>query len=99
REGSEDYPMSRITALLVTLVLLASLAACSVNPATGKHQIALIGEQQEIQLGREQDKAVVAQLGLYGGPDLQAYIQRVGAGLAADSERPDLPWTFRVVDD
>ena len=91
--------MSRITALLVTLVLLASLAACSVNPATGKHQIALIGEQQEIQLGREQDKAVVAQLGLYGGPDLQAYIQRVGAGLAADSERPDLPWTFRVVDD
>ena len=26
-------------------------------------------------------------------------MQRVGAKLAADSERPNLPWTFRVVDD
>ena len=75
--------MSKITAPLAVAAFLLALTACSVNPATGKRQVALIGEQQEIELGREQDKAVVQQLGLYGGPELQAYVQRVGHGLAA----------------
>lgn len=92
----------RAAGLVMSIVLpalLALLSACSVNPATGKRQVSLIGEDQEIAIGREQDQAIVASLGLYGGPDVQAYVQRIGQGLAAASERPDLPWTFRVVDD
>jgi predicted Zn-dependent protease len=72
---------------------------CSTNPATGEREIALIGEQQEIQMGREADQQIVATLGLYDDPALQAYVQGLGAELAAASERPDLPWTFRVIDD
>ena len=94
-----SHGFARRLRLAPLTALLLVLAACSVNPATGKRQVALIGEQQEIEIGREQDKAIVAQLGLYGGPELQAYVQRIGAGLAAESERPELPWTFRVVDD
>src|SRR5687768_17907562 len=30
---------------------------------------------------------------------MQAYVRRVGARLAANSERPNLPWRFGVVDD
>jgi predicted Zn-dependent protease len=67
---------------------LLLLLGCSTNPATGRSQIALISEQQ-----------VQQQLGLYPDPRLQAYVSRVGQKLAADSERPNLPWTFRVVDD
>ena len=33
------------------------------------------------------------------GPKVQAYVERLGKGLAAKSERPDLPWSFKVVDD
>jgi predicted Zn-dependent protease len=92
-------------AIPAMLVLLAGSAAslgitsCSTNPATGKSQLALIGEEQEIAMGREADKQVTAQLGLYPDEQVQQYVSRVGRKLAADSERPNLPWTFRVVDD
>ncbi len=81
------------------LPLAALVAACAVNPATGARQIMLVSEGQEIQMGRQADGSVVAQYGLYPDEGLQAYVAGLGATLAATSERPDLPWTFRVVDD
>lgn len=87
-------------ALSVALVALTVLApGCATNPATGQRQLSLIGEQQEIAMGREADQQIVAQLGLYPDDDVQRYVERLGKELAAASERPDLPWTFRVVDD
>lgn len=76
-----------------------AVAACAVSPVTGERELVLVGEAQEIRLGREADEQIVAELGLYGDPALQAYVQRLGLRLAARSERPGLPWTFRVVDD
>jgi predicted Zn-dependent protease len=38
-------------------------------------------------------------MGLYPDPGLQSYIDGLGQRLAAESERPNLPWTFRVIDD
>ena len=78
---------------------LSLLLGCATNPATGKPQLALISEQQEIELGRQNDQQVQQQLGLYPDPRLQDYVNRVGQKLAAASERPNLAWTFRVVDD
>jgi predicted Zn-dependent protease len=89
----------RLSAASGLMVVLLALAGCSTNPATGKRQIAFIGEQQEIQMGREADQQIQQQLGLYPDQDLQAYVNRLGQQLAAKSERPNLPWTFRVVDD
>jgi predicted Zn-dependent protease len=74
-------------------------AACSVNPATGAREISLIGEGQEIQMGQEADAQIVATLGIYDDAELGRYVQTLGQQLAAQSERPNLPWTFRVVDD
>ena len=36
---------------------------------------------------------------LYDDPELQAYVEELGRSLAARSERPDLPWSFKVLDD
>ncbi len=76
-----------------------SLAACATNPVTGRRELALISESQEIQMGQQGAQEVVQTMGLAGGDALQQYVQSVGARLAATSERPGLPWTFRVVDD
>jgi predicted Zn-dependent protease len=84
-------------AALWSCVLLS--AACAINPATGKRQFVLMSEAQEIQLGRESDPAIVAQYGLYPDDELAAYVDGIGQELAAISERPDLQWTFRVLDD
>ena len=75
------------------------VVACATNPVTGKRQLALISEAQEIEMGREADKDVVASIGLYPDESMQHYVQALGARIAAATERPNLPWTFRVVDD
>ncbi|HEU4559845.1 MAG TPA: M48 family metalloprotease [Longimicrobium sp.] len=75
------------------------VAGCATNPVTGRRQLALISEAQEIQLGQQASQQVAQQLGLVENEALQQYVQRIGAELARESERPQLPWTFRVVED
>ena len=78
---------------------LLFLTSCAVNPATGAREFMLVSESQEIALGRESDPAVTAQYGLVDDPELQAYVSRLGQSIAEVSERPSLPWSFKVVDD
>src|SRR6185312_12567020 len=89
--------MSRLTFLALFACFTAS--GCAVNPATGKNQLMLVSEDQEIAMGRQADSAVITSIGLYPDAVWQRYIQQFGARIAATSERPNLPWTFRVVDD
>ncbi len=84
---------------IVPVLLLVLITACATNPATGKRQLMLVSENQEIEMGKEADKEVEGAFGLYPDEKVQAYVARLGAGLAAGSERQNLPWTFRVVDD
>ena len=93
--GSPAFVRTALVGVPVAMLLWS----CSVNPATGKSQIALISESQEIAMGREADQQIVAQMGLYGDDEAQDYVQWLGGELAARSERPNLPWTFRVLDD
>lgn len=89
-------PWLRSTALcLLPLVL----AGCSANPATGKQQLNFYNQQEEIEMGQEADGEIVGQVGLYDDPAMQAYVSELGQRLAASSERPDLPWSFKVLDD
>ncbi|HVR43305.1 MAG TPA: M48 family metalloprotease [Thermoanaerobaculia bacterium] len=87
---------ARRTLLPLAVILLA---ACATNPVTGKRQLAMITESQEIAMGQEAARQVAAQMGLYDDPELQAYVDRVGQEMAAVSERPEIPWQFAVVDD
>lgn len=81
------------------LLIAGALSGCARNPATGHNELMLVSESQEIAMGQQYDSQVVATIGLYPDPALQSYIQTLGKRLAATSERPNLPWTFRVVDD
>ncbi|MEZ4383217.1 MAG: M48 family metalloprotease [Nannocystaceae bacterium] len=71
--------------------------ACAWNPATRRLDFNLVSEAEELELGRDNDREVVAAAGLYEG-DLAAYVLGIGERLAAVSERPGLPWTFRLLD-
>ena len=80
------------------LIALALLAACSVNPVTGKNELMLVGEGTELQIG-EKNFAPTRQS--QGGdqqldPGLTAYVQGVGQRLAAVSDRK-LPYEFAVL--
>lgn len=84
---------------LALLILTLSLASCAVNPVTGDRQLALVSEGQEIQIGREVASNAEQQFGLVEDEALQTYVQELGQQLAQASERPDLPWSFQVVDE
>jgi predicted Zn-dependent protease len=88
--------MGRSTPLLALTLLVAG---CAVNPVTGQRQLALITEAQEIEMGRSAAEQAAQSIGLVDDPALQSYVDRLGQALARDSERPALPWSFRVVDD
>ena len=80
------------------LALCLALGACAVNPVTGKQDFALISESDEIRQGREFHQQIIAQYGVYDDPELQAYVNRLGQRLAAQSHRAHLKFSFTVLD-
>ena len=86
---------------LILICLGASLllaGSCAVNPVTGKKQIVLMSESQEIAMGADADPQIVAQYGLYENKVLQDFITQKGNEMAAVSHRPNLKYEFKIVD-
>lgn len=91
---------SRIRRMLVISVVLASglAAGCSVNPVTGRRQLNLIPESQEIAMGKEAAPGFVKEFdGEVPDPTLQSYVNGIGQELARVSHRPGLPYEFKLV--
>jgi predicted Zn-dependent protease len=83
---------------LLAVAGITTAIACATNPVTGKRELALVSESQEIE-GRQGAAEVTAAIGLYPNATLQGYVNRIGLALAATTERPGLPWAFQVVDE
>jgi len=81
-----------ITAALVTVI------SCAVNPVTGRKQIMLMSEAQEVQLGLSYDPQVLASFGEYNSPALQSWVQAKGTEMGKLSHRPNLEYHVKVVD-
>lgn len=58
-----------------------------------------ISEPQEIDLGGGIASNLLGAAPLWDNPPVQRYVNRVGRWLALQTERPDLPWQFGVLDD
>lgn len=87
--------------LILSVSFAASLLmidACAVNPVTGKKQVVLMSEAQEIAMGKEADPQIIQQFGLYENKELQDFINVKGKQMAAISHRPNLDYQFRIVD-
>src|SRR5215212_3095239 len=81
------------------LIALVFVAACSTNPATGKRQFNIVSESQELAIGQQSHAEIIQQFGVYDEkPELNRLVDRIGHELASKSERPNLPWTFTVLD-
>lgn len=57
------------------------------------------GEPEEIRIGQEFAATLLGAKPLVPDPVLQRYVNTLGRWLALQTERPDLPWTFGVLDD
>ena len=99
---------SRIAFIALTSMLLVT-AACVTerSPLTGKKQAYAFSWAQEQQLGKEANQQILQQYGLYNDPELQAYVQKVGERVLAETEIRDpkapaqyqnTPFKFQVLD-
>ena len=77
---------------------VGAVTGCEVNPVTGQSQLMFISEATEIQLDREHSPhQFSSDYGPVQDEELNAYLTQMGAGMAARTHRPQMPYSFRCV--
>lgn len=91
---------SRQSIILLAGLLSASslISSCAVNPATGTPSMVLSSVSGERKIGAEMHAEMVAEGQVYDDPELAAYVDKIGQRLVAQSDMPDLDFTFTVID-
>ncbi len=82
----------------MVVAAVSIVVSCAVNPVTGRKQIMLMSEAQEIALGISYDPQVLSTFGLYESPELQTFVQSRGTEMGKISHRPNLEYHVKVVD-
>ncbi|WP_126386544.1 M48 family metallopeptidase [Pseudanabaena sp. ABRG5-3] len=62
-------------------------------------QLSSIGDNDEVALGRQIDSQIQQEVRISRDPAANALVSRLGQILVPTSDRPNIPYTFRVVDD
>ena len=91
--------LSRRDFIKLTGLTVAGMAlGCAVNPVTGRSQLMLVSEDEEIQLDRQSSPfQLSADYGMVQDSALAAYVSGVGMRLAKLTHRPQMPYAFRTV--
>ncbi|MEJ7823368.1 MAG: M48 family metalloprotease [Chitinophagaceae bacterium] len=90
--------MKKLTLIACLTSSIFLFSNCARNPVTGKSQVVLMSEAQEISMGKEADPQIVAQFGLYQDKSLQDYISQKGKQMVAISHRPNINYEFKILD-
>lgn len=74
------------------------LSSCAVNPATGSADFVLMSESQELKIGKELHEKIIESSPVYPDTELQVYVDTIGQRVAKTSDRPELSYTFTIID-
>jgi predicted Zn-dependent protease len=88
-----------IAAISVSLILFLCGCATIYNPATGRNETILINTRQEVALGTDLDKELHSKLKIINSPRMNNRLSSIGSKIAKFSDRQDLIYYFRVVED
>lgn len=93
-------PAGRLSGLAAAGAALMLLAGCQTNPATGERQFtAFMSPAQEQQTGDEEHPKILEEFGgAYGDKKVTGWVQEVGERVASFGDKPDLHYTFTVLD-
>ena len=83
---------------IVFLALSLLVPSCAVNPVTGKKQVVLMSESQEIALGAQYNPTVISTFGVYDNEALTSFITAEGEKMGKISHRPTLQYHFKILD-
>jgi len=93
------YGLTRRQFMWLTGMAAAGAAAgCATNPVTGRTQFMTVSEEEEIQMDRQYSPMQFSDdYGPVQDTALNAYVNGIGRALAAGTHRPNMPYSFRVV--
>ncbi len=83
----------------ISLAWLCSVVVPAALAVSGPPAALAMSEKKEIELGAKEHQKVIAQFGIYKDAELAAYVDRIGQKIAKVSSRPNLEYTFTVIDD
>ena len=91
--------MTRRQFLWLTSISAAGLmSGCATNPVTGKQQLMLLSEDQEIQIDKKNSPhQFSADYGKVQDKALNNYINNTGKKMATHTHRANMPYSFRAV--
>jgi predicted Zn-dependent protease len=83
---------------VVCCVVLLAAAGCQTNAVTGRLELMLLSEQQEVSLGHENHPNIIFMYdGEYQDPELNRYLGTITMRLHRCSHRPHLPVEFTML--
>lgn len=96
---------------LISVVVALSL--CLSTPSPGKaidllpfllqgvqvFQLSNMSARQEVDLGKQINQELLSDVRLNRNPEINRYVQQIGQRLVSYSDRPNIPYTFQVVQD
>jgi beta-barrel assembly-enhancing protease len=62
-------------------------------------QLSNISDRQEVELGAQMNQELRSEIKLNRNPEINRYVEQIGRRIVANSDRPNLPATFQVVED
>jgi predicted Zn-dependent protease len=74
------------------------VAACQTVPITGRSQLLLLSEADEVRMGLQSYQEVLRKAKLSTDPALNEKVGRVGTRIAEATGRKDLQWEFKVIE-
>ena len=102
----------RLIYSLVSLTLVLGIGVSTAQPSQAGwldiliqgvqvYQLSSMSDSQEVDLGKGINQQLVngGQIKLYQEASLNSYVNRIGQELAAVSDRPNIPYTFQIVED
>ncbi|MBW6533732.1 MAG: M48 family metalloprotease [Mariniphaga sp.] len=91
-------PIKELAKIILVFTAILMVPSCAVNPVTGKKQLMLMSEAQEIEMGKQYDPQVISTFGQYQDDQLLQFIQIKGEEMGKLSHRPNLQYHFRILD-
>jgi predicted Zn-dependent protease len=84
--------------VLSSMAAAGWIAGCATNPVTGKTQLMLVSEDEEIQMDQQNSPfQISSDYGPVQDNALNGYVREVGRHLASRTHRTQMPYSFFVV--
>ncbi len=102
--SQHPQPASPDTAMVITImrvrlkvIVFSLLAAAVTASAAPPAQAELINTAREVEIGRQVAKEIESRYGVVDNPVQQHQVEAIGQRIARVSDRPTLPWKFKIL--